>query len=361
MSITIINNQPIRFQNSATIDVSCDCLGQEFCQLINQNDPTQFQIEGGANLVTNGTFNENLDGWEINESWEWLEGTAGYINESGLGALEQLGVLEIGKFYKITFTLADTTGDGGGVVIDSFDTTEYEELGVTSVIGQAISEDLIFTPFYGEGGQSFITIDDIEVMEIPVYSIKDLDGNEVFAMTDLTGVTAEGDIIQYDIDWSEIEESCYNIHISDGIIDYISDCLSVKLTHDCTILLSWTNDENAFGFNYEELNFTPNLRVKAKLWQPNYTKEKDVFKDNAGNRTILKSETSKEELLTVSEMPEYLHDAMAIAVEHDDFYVDGLKYTNEETEYTPKWRKSSQLAPSELVIIKDQFLRNNNC
>ena len=63
----------------------------------------------------------------------------------------------------------------------------------------------------------------------------------------------------------------------------------------------------------------------------------------------------------IAEMPEYLHDALAIGLEHDDFYVDSEKYTNEETEYLPKWRNSSQLAPSEVVIIKDQNLKNSSC
>jgi hypothetical protein len=360
--ITTIPNQPIRLQNSDDIDTSCDCLGQRFCQLINKNDTTQFQIESATNLVTNGTFDEDLDGWEDNGSWQWADGSVAHINETGLQPLEQLGILEIGKFYKITFTIGTTDEDeGGGVEITTFGSTQYEEFTTHTVIGEALSEDLIFTPFYGDGGQNFITLDDIEVVEIPAYSIEDTDGNEVFLLPDLTGVTVSGDIIQYEIDWSDIDDGCYQIHITDGVIEYVSDCLSVKLTHDCSILLSWTNDESAYGFDYSNLGFTPKLRVEAKKWHPNYPKEKNVFKDNAGNRTILKSETSKEEILTISEMPEYLHDALAIGLEHDSFMIDGVEYTNEETEYTPKWRKSSQLAPSEVVVIKDQFLRNNSC
>ncbi len=62
--ITPIANQPIRFQNESQIDVSCDCLGQDFCQMVESNDPTQFQLSS-SNLITNGEFESNLTGWTI--------------------------------------------------------------------------------------------------------------------------------------------------------------------------------------------------------------------------------------------------------------------------------------------------------
>lgn len=65
--ITIIDNQPIRLRNSDSIDVSCDCLGQTYCQPINKNDATQFQVKS-SNLVSNGDFTEDLTGWDISEA-----------------------------------------------------------------------------------------------------------------------------------------------------------------------------------------------------------------------------------------------------------------------------------------------------
>jgi hypothetical protein len=363
MSITIINNQPIRFQNIDSIDESCNCLGQGFCQLVNKNDATKFQIES-TDLVTNGTFDENLDGWDHDGSWAWDDGKAAYLTESGLDPFSQLDIMEVGKMYILTFTFFNDEEDAedSGVLIDSFgDATQYYESGEITVVGIATTADLIFLPFEDPGGAASFTIDNVVIMEVPLYSIKDSEGNTVFELSDDTGVTGANGNVQYEIDWTEMDEGCYQIYISDESIDYVSDCLTLELAHDCTLLLSWTNDEDAYGFNYSDLTFTQLLRVKAKLWQPSYTKEKNVFKDNAGNRFILKSETSKEELLTIGEMPEYLHDSLAIGLEHDDFYIDSVKYTNEETEYSPKWRKSSQLAPSEVVVIKDQLLKNNNC
>jgi hypothetical protein len=89
MSVTPINNQPIRFQNVNTIDESCDCLGQNFCQLVNQNDLTQFQLNS-TDQITNGDFESNLDGWEV---YEAIDVSAVITNESETGECD--GELEI--------------------------------------------------------------------------------------------------------------------------------------------------------------------------------------------------------------------------------------------------------------------------
>jgi hypothetical protein len=78
MSITIIPNQPIRLQNEDDIDLSCDCLGQNFCQLVNKNDNTQFQISS-SDQVSNGDFDTDLTGWDI---YEAITGTVYITNES---------------------------------------------------------------------------------------------------------------------------------------------------------------------------------------------------------------------------------------------------------------------------------------
>jgi hypothetical protein len=293
---------------------------------------------------------------------EWIQsdGAACYDSVTPGYALSKDGVLTVGSLCFIQFTISNMTQ--GKLVLDSISSKpEYTEDGDYTAIGIVTSSNLTFI---GEEHVGFVfdgCIDSVSSRLVPLITIKDTEGNTIFEQTDETGVTAFDSNIQYAIDWTDIAEGCYQVYFSALGIDYVSDCINLKLAHDCTILLSWTNDEDAYGFNYSDLAFTQNLRVKAKKWHPSYTKEKNVFKDNAGNRYILKSETSKEEILTISEMPQYLHDALAIGLEHDDFYIDSVKYTNEETEYSPKWRNSSQLAPSEVVVIKDQLLKNNNC
>lgn len=167
--------------------------------------------------------------------------------------------------------------------------------------------------------------------------------------------------VDYSPDWSEVTEGCYRLRITFGGVSYISDLIELKTTHSGTNLLSWTNDSNAFGFDYTSL--THYLRVDSKLRNPVYEKEdKEVFVFSNGTRKNLRSLTVKTQLLIVSEIPEYLHDALSIGIEHDTFTINGTEYINEETEYSPSWRKSTTLAPVEIEVRKkSQNLINGAC
>lgn len=80
MAITPIPNQPVNFNNIA-LPAECACMGQEFSQLINKNDQTQFQIKS-TSTISNGGFGINLDGWNVFAGIEVLGVTT---NETGPG------------------------------------------------------------------------------------------------------------------------------------------------------------------------------------------------------------------------------------------------------------------------------------
>jgi hypothetical protein len=62
MGIVIIENQPITFYQEG--QESCDCSGQNFCQLVEQTDSTQFVLRS-TNRVVDGSFTGGLDSWLI--------------------------------------------------------------------------------------------------------------------------------------------------------------------------------------------------------------------------------------------------------------------------------------------------------
>jgi hypothetical protein len=162
MSVTPINNQPIRFQNINSIDESCDCLGQNFCQLINQNDTTQFQLNSTDQII-NGNFESNLDGWNV---YEAIQVEAVITNESEDGACD--GELLIsatggtspytysidggafsGTFNFInlcsgfyTITVKDSLGNEGSLYIEVFENVvcgDYEGATIQDLIDNGIT------------------------------------------------------------------------------------------------------------------------------------------------------------------------------------------------------------------------------
>lgn len=137
MGITTIPNQPIRFKNTAIPD-ECFCMGQEFAQLINKDDQTQFQIKS-SNQVVNGDFTDNLNDWVV---YLGITGTVALINESDTGACDGSGTITVsggtpGYTYSIdgvtfqasnlfenlcnghyTVIIKDSTGKQGSVEFD---------------------------------------------------------------------------------------------------------------------------------------------------------------------------------------------------------------------------------------------------
>ncbi len=193
------------------------------------------------------------------------------------------------------------------------------------------------------------------------FRITDLNDTSLYESFDQSAITTYSNFAKIEIDWTTFLGSyrgCVRIWIKqDGQTwenGYKSECLNVQTAWSNTVLLSWENNEATFGFDYNNLVYTHYLRLKGKLWHPRFPKEKkNVFVDSAGNRLNLYSRTKKEMVFNISEVPDYIHDALAIALEHDSFNVDSVQYVNEENDYNPNWRKTSRLAPSEIILVQN--------
>ena len=85
MSISILEYQPVRFRTTQQIEAdSCDCGEKVFCQKVNKNDPTQWQLLS-SNLIVNGSFDSGLNGWDQAEA---LTVSVAITNESTAGACD---------------------------------------------------------------------------------------------------------------------------------------------------------------------------------------------------------------------------------------------------------------------------------
>lgn len=178
----------------------------------------------------------------------------------------------------------------------------------------------------------------------------------------------------YDYKFSPITKYTTNFDLDNVKISAISacgetyipiactECLCISDTWGCSLLLRWTNDENAFGFEYELSGFVQSLRVRADLGKDNYKTDEDNFRFSDGRREILYADVSKLQGLTIGDMPDYLHAALAIGLKHDDFWIDSVKFICEAEDYTPNWRKTANIAPIEIEVSEaSQNLKNNNC
>lgn len=83
MAINILKYQPVLFlTDDQRNQENCDCTVKPFCQLVNKSDKTQWQIIS-TNIVSNGTFDNDLEDWVISEG---LTANLSTTNETYEGA-----------------------------------------------------------------------------------------------------------------------------------------------------------------------------------------------------------------------------------------------------------------------------------
>jgi hypothetical protein len=293
---------------------------------------------------------------------EWIvSDSAACYDSTSVFQLVQADLMEIGKLYTLNFTISNQSQ--GKLSIPTIEgTLEYTEDGSYTLLGIATYTDLVFLPSIYGAGMFDGCIDVVELREVPFYSIMDCNDNEVFALEDSTGVTTANEFVQYQIDWSDLVDGIYYLKFENSSLEYRSDCFDVKTTHACTKQITWNCNEDAFEFNYSDLSFTQSLRIGATMWKPKFkATEKEVYEFSNGDLKINYVSLAKEYIITTEEIPEYVFDAISLALNSDNLFIDGVKYVFPDDEVSPSWRNSSNLAPLEFVLRKSQNLKNSNC
>lgn len=295
-----------RFEDTAMISVDWTEAPIDGCYVVCNHDASDYREQ-----ICNGTF-DVTDFWTLTPNWSIAGGLLrAIVNNPGDTATQTfLHPLLAGRCYTITFDVINAVS--GAVNVNILPT-----VGTVGIVST-------------NGAKSF-TIDltglaDQTSLEFNSFAATSLD---------IDNVSITMDTICFE------EDAC-------------SECY--ELTDDwddfniCTQLMSWTNSDNAFGFEYENLSFTQRLRHPSFLWKPTYTLDQIDHLDSAGTSTILRAQSFKVSDLDLDVAPEYIHDALRIGIRHDDFQIDTVQYFALPQDYDPDWdaARDTEVAP---VII----------
>ena len=311
--------------------ISIDWLGFGFdpgCYHICLHDMSVYSAEY---FIENGDF-DDASAWTLGPVWTIGAGVALYSNPAGGGTEADRTMsqplqndLLAGATYRINFDISAYVIGGLEVRIGS------TSLGT----------------FTGNGAK---TVDYTPLVLVPAGTeFKFLGGTAI-----LSGLELDNVVLDF-VDGNQDTVAC-------------SECYDLATTHGCTMLLSWENDHNAFCFNYEDFNlgyggtnlFIQYLRVAARLKNASYPKDKHKpFIDSTGVRRNIYARVDKQSLLEIDYQPEYIHDALSVALEHSNFQIassyvpqDAGQYVSDEEDYTPDWQGDLLLAKSKIELIK---------
>jgi hypothetical protein len=263
-----------------------------------------YDIPSNSNRVRNGNFNTDLSFWTVGAQWSHDGAGKAYYNPPALpyvaGTLTQNIYLLGGYEYDFSFFLSQVGINGDcNVSIDYQDGNGSVLLGTFTGVGtQTATIDL--TAFTG---QMYITLNFYENTPEEDFKIDTV----VIQLADKVGQE--------------------------------TDCLDIKASHDCTIKLYATNDDNAFGFDYS-VAYAHTLRVKGRIDLSGYPEEKDQTRFSNNMKRLLYAHTEKEYVVAIGDAPEYIHDCIRQMRLHDTFTIDADSYIV-SGDYELRTRKTS--------------------
>lgn len=256
-----------------------------------------------------------------------------------------------GKTYDATIRLSYTDGEEG--------TVDFEYVTVSIIIGGTQYDVTITLPLTLANPMEFTFLNitagcNDEDMEI-VFSYKWTSGSGLLVATmGLDGAPEDVQRSEVTMNEGQICPEKYSRCIK--VVESVESCGTP------TVLIRYRNDNNAFGFDYSDETFYNQMRIPGKVWKPSYPKTKEIQKHSSGRRTLYYSDVDKKFVLNTGYLPEEIHDALSIALEHSTLLIDGVELVCSSEEYEPEWTKNNALAPVEVELFAQRTrMVNTKC
>lgn len=194
MAIEIIPNQPVLFRPVGWRE-PCPCNDCPDCMMVEHDDYIYAQVTmnpcgddficgqpvSGPELVTNGEFNTNLNGWTVDAGWAWSAEAACATNGQNIGQTIAAGLVD-GNSYTVSFTISNYTSNDLSFLLGGTASGPYNANGDYSVIvtAGAVDDDIIF------GGSATFNgcIDNVSVRAFPDCWDTSFGGDDPFIFTE---------------------------------------------------------------------------------------------------------------------------------------------------------------------------------
>ena len=106
-----------------------------------------------------------------------------------------------------------------------------------------------------------------------------------------------------------------------------SDCLDIKTSHDCTLLLEYTNSEDFNNIVYETSPTSEyKLRIPAQFWKEDNPMEQEDSELSNGVIKTRRQSIQQKKYLEIGYMPNYMHLKTQLALMHDTVTIDGSQW-----------------------------------
>jgi hypothetical protein len=145
-----------------------------------------------------------------------------------------------------------------------------------------------------------------------------------------------------------------------GNADGLSECYCYCDQQECTVLVQSSASQPTFGNFYDTDNDRNYLRIPGRLRnQVINDLEFNAFKSTLDTQVQPYMNLNKIEEFATSDMPEWVHNSLAIALSHPIVWIDGVKYVRTGA-YSPDWGEGELTkAIVNVAKVNQSNMRNN--
>ena len=344
----------------------------------------------GCQLVT---INGSLDHWTYVESlngWEKLDGTAAVA-----WPLEVRSTLTTGTSYKFTYKITNMVEDG----IAYFEFFDFDN----NSISKSYTNGEFVEYFTYTGSTGFITLQgDPNAFQGVVYDIlvSEMCYDHRISITypdnspasiwyesssPVNPIQYYKDRIIWCFDWQSLESAdvlgapltsgCYTITFDDqctgGVSTQSYTVINYKDTgtHECSVLVTGTNQGYAFGFFFNEpgvnVSFTLKQRLRILQFNPTYPTKTEQYLYSNGTMFRSYAQSGKVRIAWFDYVDEPTHDVIRLQLLSDTLIVGPQPFFCVAEDYEPEWAENGRynLAQSRvaLMAVNEPTVFNKNC
>lgn len=162
------------------------------------------------------------------------------------------------------------------------------------------------------------------------------------------------------IDSIEIYTETYEIIYERAILAK-SDCISIKETHPCTLLIDYSNNSFFDGIHYEDQspNMNFNIRIPAIFFHPENTKESEDLELSDNRIVRLYDKIEEKRLLQIGFMPHYMHRKLLLALSHDFVIIDEIDWILRDEYKKNEGNRHYPLRTATVLLTDKNFIKEN--
>lgn len=147
-----------------------------------------------------------------------------------------------------------------------------------------------------------------------------------------------------------------------GFVSAASDCVDIRESHDCTVLIKYLNSKDFADIEYTD--FSPNaefyIRVPAIFFHETNTSEEERFETSGQTIVRLRDEIKVKRRLELGYMPDYMHRKLLLILSHDTIEIDGdIWVRNDPYEKVPPANKRYPLKMANVLLTLQGYIKRN--